>query len=249
MCRLLFLLIIAAMSTSCAKTFVEKAKSWDPKEEVPALMVHYSVVDQYSLTKGKSMVEAVTDIANKVSGGSSSLEIAGEKSLGRLKPLFAHYNMKLYFDSEAAAKATKIEGVIKQTRTNEEGGKKGFLADGSWLHPDTVEEPFHMQGTLFQDKYYKAIASSTLEKNKKNVVVSMGMDFNMMPSWLFGWVCEASFRSRVLNAEGKPVLLVSSVGKSSTHWFGGKDRYLVKACPEAAEGALSALAKVEPGTL
>jgi hypothetical protein len=246
--RLLLLLSIVFIN-SCATTFVEKDKNWKPKGEVPALMVHYSFVDQYSLKRGQTMLEAVTEIVKAAAGKDSPLATSGEKSFARLKPIFAHNNMQLYFDKAAAEKASEIQGVIKAGRTNNDGGKTGFLADGDWLHPDTVEEPFHMPGTLFQDKYYKQIAAKTLGNDKKKVAVSMGINVDVESSWLFGWRCVASFRSRVLDSKGKPVFLVSSSGASSTHWFGRKDRYLIEACPEAAENAVAQLAKVKPGTL
>lgn len=90
-----------------------------------------------------------------------ALATSGEKALVRLNPVFAHYNVQVYFDRAAAEKATQIEGVVKARRTNNTGETKGFLAYGDCLHPDTVEQPFHMQGTLFQDKYYKQIATKT----------------------------------------------------------------------------------------
>jgi hypothetical protein len=244
-----FPIALVAFLSSCATTFVEKDKKWNPKKEVPALMVHYSYVDEYSLARGQSMFEAVKDIVQASQGKQSPLAISGEKALARLKPVFAHYNMQVYFDRAAAEKATTIQGVIKANRTNNDGGKKGFLADGDWLHPDTVEEPFHMPGTLFQDKYYKQIAAKTLDGAKDKVAVSMGMTVNVERSWILGWKCVARFRARALNSNGKPVFLVSSSGESSTHWFGGKDRYLVSACPEAAEDSLATLAKVKPGVL
>ena len=247
--RTIGFIFITLITTSCATTFVERENTWKPKGEVPALMVHYSVVDQYSLSQGQTVMGAVMRVVDTVTGKESPLATAGEKSFARIKPIFSHYNMKVYFDKDAANKATEIKGVVKASRTNKEGGKKGIHADGNWLHPDTVEEPFHMPGTLFQDKYYQSIAKSTLGGDKNKVAVSMGMDLNVERSWILGWVCKASFRSRVLNIKGKPVFLVSSEGQSSTHWFGGKDRYLIDACPEAAEAALAELAKVKPGTL
>lgn len=249
--RRLILIVFALFLNSCATTFMEKDKNWKPKGEVPALVVHYSFVDQYSLSRGQSMLEAVTEIVKAAAGKTSTpLATAGEKSFARLKPVFAHNNMQLYFDKAAAEKATQIEGfVMKANRTNNKGGKTGFLADGDWLHPETVEEPFHMQGTLFQDKYYKQIAAKTLGGDKKKVAVSMGMTVDVERSWLFGWKCLASFRARALDINGKPVFLVSSTGESSTHWFGGKDRYLVEGCPEATENAVAQLAKVKPGNL
>ena len=47
--KILFQLALAPLLASCATTFVEKDKNWKPKSEVPALMVHYSYVDEYSL--------------------------------------------------------------------------------------------------------------------------------------------------------------------------------------------------------
>ena len=247
--KILFQLALAALLASCATTFVEKDKNWKPKSEVPALMVHYSYVDEYSLERGQSMLEAVKGVMEASQGKQSPLATSGEKALARLKPVFSHYNMQIYFDRAAAEKASQIEGVVKARRTNNSGETKGFLADGDWLHPDTVEEPFHMQGTLFQDKYYKQIAAKTLGGAKDKVAVSMGMTVNVKRSWWVGWTCVASFRARALNSKGKPVFLVSSSGESSTYWFGGKDRYLISACPEAAENALASLAKVKPGVL
>lgn len=248
--KILFQLALAAMLASCATTFVEKEKNWKPKSEVPALMVHYSYVDEYSLMRGQSMFEAVKGLVEAYQGKRSPLATSGEKALARLKPVFSHYNMQIYFDRAAAEKASQIEGVVKQLRTNNDSGKtKGFLADGDWLHPDTVEEPFHMQGTLFQEKYYKQIATKTLGDAKDTVAVSMGMTVNVKSAWMLGWTCVASFRARALNSKGKPVFLVSSSGESPTYWFGGKDRYLISACPEAAENALASLAKVKPGVL
>lgn len=235
--------------TSCASTFVEKEESWNPKEEVPALMVHYSFVDNYSLSQGKSLGDAVRDVLTASQGGKSPLEQSGEKVFARIKPIFSHYNMKLYFDRKSASKAAEITGVFKAERGNNKGSGQGFLSDGDWLHPETVEEPFHMAGTLFQGKYYQQIAKSTLKENNNGVAVSMGVTVEVDSSWLLGWKCKASLRARALNQEGKPVFLVSSAGESTTYWFGGKNRYLIEACPEAAEDALARLAtKIKPGT-
>lgn len=236
---------------SCSTTFVEKKADWQPSQPVPALMVHYSIVDQYSLSQGKSVLAAVTEMVSAAQGRKQNtvLDKAAQKNLARIKPIFAHNNMKIYFDRAASRKVATIEGVVKATRTNTGGQNNSFLSDGDWLHEDTVEEPFHMQGTLFQDKYYQQIAKEAIGGADDKVVVSMGMELNLESSWKLGWVCEASFRARVLNGKGEPVFLVSSSGKSSTYWFGRKNRYLTQACPEATENALEELAKVEPGTL
>ncbi|MBU6375444.1 MAG: hypothetical protein KGQ59_05570 [Bdellovibrionales bacterium] len=245
----LWALVPALFLTSCATTFVEKDDQWNPEEPVPGLVVHYSFVDLYSLKRGQSWQEALRGVITAAAGQSSALQKSGEKSFARIKPIFNHHNLSLYFDKTAARKAAEIQGVVKSSRTNNMENSGGFLSDGDWLHPDTVEEPFHMQGTFLQGKYYKQIALKTLGGNKKAVAVSMGMTVDVKDSWLFGWKCQADFRARALNQDGKPVLLVSSSGKSSTFWFGGKERYLIEACPEAAEDALKRLSEVETGSL
>tara|TARA_B100000959_G_scaffold151684_1_gene159048 strand:+ start:424 stop:1125 length:702 start_codon:yes stop_codon:yes gene_type:complete len=223
-------LLFLAPLASCATTFVDKKPEWQPKKPVPALMVHYSIVDQYSLNKGKSMLAAVTELVSASQGRKQNtvFDKSADKILARIKPVFAHNNMQIYFDKKSTKRVATIEGVIKQSRTN--GGKSNnFLTEGDWLHEETVEEPFHMKGTMFQEKYYKQIAEKAIGGKGEKVVVSMGMELNLESSWKLGWVCEASFRARVLNAKGEPVFLVSSSGTSSTYWFGRKKRYLTQA--------------------
>jgi hypothetical protein len=249
--RFVFLFILSSYLSSCATTYAKKDKTWNPKDEVAALVVHYSVVDQVSLASKKSILGVVKDVAVAATGGKdrSPLAISGEKSLARLRPIFSHYNMQLYFDSEATKKASSISGVVKSKRANQDAGKGSIFADGNWLHPETVEQPFHMKSTLFQEKYYQSIAAKTLEGDKKKVAVSIGLDLNVKSSWIIGWKCEASFLARAIDSAGKPIFVVSSSGYSGTRWFGGKNRYLVDACPQAVERSLENLSKVKPGEM
>ena len=55
--RTIGFIFITLITTSCATTFVERENTWKPKGEVPALMVHYSVVDQYSLSQGQTVMD------------------------------------------------------------------------------------------------------------------------------------------------------------------------------------------------
>lgn len=246
-------LLIAMTFTlgSCASSFIQKDKAWSPAPQTPALMVHYSVVDRVSQSEGSSLLDLAKEVIEASQGKKSALDKAAEKSLARLKPLFSNYNMAIYFDAEAAKKAEEIEGIKKQDRSNNDRpeGKQGvFISAGDWLHPDTVEEPFHLRTALwdnFTKKYYQQMAQKTLKGDKKKVAVSMGMEFTTDTSYMFGWVCIASFRARVLNSAGKEVFVVSGTGQSSTRFFGGKNRYLTEACPEAAENSLAALSKVK----
>lgn len=251
-----FGLTIAAVSlTGCAKTFIEKSKNWDPKDETPALMVHYSIIDHFDRGKKESWGEIVKSAVQAYQGKTSDMDKSAKKSLTRLKPLFARYNLSLYFDQDAAKKTENIKGVWKQARDHKGDGdrvtKGGVISDGDWLHPDTVEEPFHMSSLPFgmSEKYYQKIAEKTLNGDKNKVAVSMGMEFVQDRSWWLGWVCEAEFRARVIDSSGKEVLVVGGTGESSTRFFRGKDRYLVDACPEAAEDALRKLAKLKVETL
>lgn len=236
---------------SCAKTFIEKEKNWDPKEETPALMVHYSVVDHFERGSTSSWGDIVKSAVEAYQGKRSAIDKSAQKSLSRLKPLFARYNLSLYFDQEAAKRTENIKGVWKQKRATEGGGdkvtKKGIVSDGDWLHPDTVEEPFHMASLPFgmSKKYYQKIAEKTLSGDKNKVAVSMGIEFSQDRSWWLGWVCEAEFRAKVIDANGKQVLVVGGTGTSSTRFFSGKDKYLIDACPEAAEDALKKIAKLK----
>lgn len=240
---------------SCATSSIDKAKGWELKQQAPALMVHYSVVDKFSLARGSSLLDVVKDVVEASQGKKSALDKAAEKSLARLKPLFSHYNLALYFDEKAAKKVEEINDVPMQQRTNNVAtgsGKSAFLSDGDWIHPETVEVPFHLRTALwdnFTKKYYQQIAAKTLGGDKKKLAVSMGMELAPDSAWLFGWVCVATFRARVLDSAGKEVLLVTGTGESSARFFGGKDRYLVEACPEAAEDALATLSKVKVGTI
>ena len=207
---------VGAFSSGCATTWKEKSAKWAPAEPVPALLAYYKIEG----------FETGTAFVGAAALGKSPTGQIGEKTLPVLKEGFAPMNMALFVDGSRAKKVDEARTLIKvdvSDNVKKAGkflGKIAAASDGTWQHPETAIQPFHLPGTMLKDSLFKGLAKDLAGDDDREVFVSIGIKLKKTTSWLIFDGCELKLRARALNSKGVPVFEAQAVGVSSTTFFG-----------------------------
>ena len=243
--RFQLLIALAILSSACATTWAERAPTWQPKEPVPALLVHYKVK---APAKGLSIMGAIN-----AAQGADPLAQIGQETLPVLKAGLSEMNLALYTDATRTSKMDEANTLVKLEINDTVKAAGNILAnmanatDGTWWAPNTSKQPFHLKGTFLKGKFFKRIAETVGGENPKEVFVSAEVRLTSESSWMVLTKCKLKLMLRAINNEGKPVYQAQAEGFGDSAFFGnGINETTVR---QALTEALGKLGKAEIGEI